>query len=401
MSTPPCRIKSSTSRPTSLSAQRRHDRRAQAEAAPQPPRDVVLAAALPDPERAGVADPTLARIEAQHHLAERDDVVARTRLGGRGASVTRRSLGAAIRDRLRGAAAVDLVEVAALRRAPAATIQLPPTASHARHGKVGRQRLALLIPPVGTKRTSRERACERPEHRGTHPAARPGRASQRRARARARLSPRSPSRRRAAPARRARRSGAPRVCSKPGETTKRAPACEGALRPAPRERRFRRPTSSRLGGHRGSPRPPPGVRKVTSAHGQPARRERLAPAGRASSSVVDHDDRHDSPHEQRSSVGVAHRREPPAIDGDDRAADVVRRGRGEEDGRAREIVGLAPASGRDPLENLAAPRRIRPQRRGVVGRDVARRDRVDVHTMGRPLVRERTHEADDPDFEAA
>ena len=56
--------------------ERGHDRGAQPEAAAQAAGDVVLAAALPHPERARGADAPLARIEAQHDLAERDEVVA-------------------------------------------------------------------------------------------------------------------------------------------------------------------------------------------------------------------------------------------------------------------------------------------------------------------------------------
>ena len=56
--------------------ERGHDRGAQAEAAPEPAGDVVLAAALPRLEPAGGADPPLARVEAEHDLAERDEVVA-------------------------------------------------------------------------------------------------------------------------------------------------------------------------------------------------------------------------------------------------------------------------------------------------------------------------------------
>ena len=67
--------------------ERGDDGGAQAEAAAQPAGDVVLAAALPDLERAGGADPALARVEAQHHLAERDQVVAAL-LGGRTTGVT-------------------------------------------------------------------------------------------------------------------------------------------------------------------------------------------------------------------------------------------------------------------------------------------------------------------------
>ena len=54
--------------------ERGHDRGPQAEAAAQPAGDVVLAAALPGPEGAGGADAPLARVEPQHHLAERDEV---------------------------------------------------------------------------------------------------------------------------------------------------------------------------------------------------------------------------------------------------------------------------------------------------------------------------------------
>ena len=56
--------------------QRGDDRGAQAEAAAQAAGDVVLAAALPDVERARGADAALAGVEAQHHLAERDEVEA-------------------------------------------------------------------------------------------------------------------------------------------------------------------------------------------------------------------------------------------------------------------------------------------------------------------------------------
>src|SRR5204863_6707555 len=49
-------------------------RRPLAEAAPQPAGHVVLAAALPDPELTGGANPALTRIEAQHDLAQRKNV---------------------------------------------------------------------------------------------------------------------------------------------------------------------------------------------------------------------------------------------------------------------------------------------------------------------------------------
>ena len=56
--------------------ERGDDGGAQAEAAAQAAGDVVLAAALPDLEGAGGADAALARVEAQHHLAEGHRVVA-------------------------------------------------------------------------------------------------------------------------------------------------------------------------------------------------------------------------------------------------------------------------------------------------------------------------------------
>jgi len=54
---------------------RRYDAGSQAEATPQPARDVVLAATLPDAEVACAGDALLAGIEAQHDLAERNEVV--------------------------------------------------------------------------------------------------------------------------------------------------------------------------------------------------------------------------------------------------------------------------------------------------------------------------------------
>src|SRR6185436_18776062 len=54
----------------------RDDRRLEPEAAPQTARDVVLAAALPGLERARRRDPPVARVEAEHDLAERDEVEA-------------------------------------------------------------------------------------------------------------------------------------------------------------------------------------------------------------------------------------------------------------------------------------------------------------------------------------
>src|SRR5262249_40381582 len=55
--------------------QRGNDRRAHPEAAPQPARDVVFAAALPHMKRTGGCDAALAGIQAEHHLAETYEIV--------------------------------------------------------------------------------------------------------------------------------------------------------------------------------------------------------------------------------------------------------------------------------------------------------------------------------------
>jgi hypothetical protein len=56
----------------------------------------------------------------------------------------------------------------------------------------------------------------------------------------------------------------------------------------------------------------------------------------------------------------------------------------------------APPSGGDALEDLPVARFVGLQRRGVVGGDVARRDRVDVDAFGRPLVGEQPCQPCDP-----
>src|SRR5215213_2600911 len=83
---------------------------------------------------------------------------------------------------------------------------------------------------------------------------------------------------------------------------------------------------------------------------------------------------------------------PAAVHDEDVAVDVVARRRGEEDGRAREVLRLAPAGGRDAFEYLSVARLVPLQRRRVVGAHVAGRDGVDVDAPGRPLVGERLRE---------
>ena len=97
--------------PADLVVGERGDHRgAQAEAAPQAAGDVVLAAALPGPERAGGADPALARVEPQHDLAERDQVVAAVSPAGHGVSTVIAAAGRG--DGLGGRASGDLGPVA-------------------------------------------------------------------------------------------------------------------------------------------------------------------------------------------------------------------------------------------------------------------------------------------------
>ena len=75
VATPPCRMKSSSSRPTSLSTNAVQTAVLQAEAFAQAAGDVVFAAAFPDLEFAGGADAALAGVEPQHDFAERNLVV--------------------------------------------------------------------------------------------------------------------------------------------------------------------------------------------------------------------------------------------------------------------------------------------------------------------------------------
>ena len=64
--------------------------------------------------------------------------------------------------------------------------------------------------------------------------------------------------------------------------------------------------------------------------------------------------------------------------------DVVRGGRGEEDGGAGDVGGLAPAAGGDAVEDRLVAVGVGAQGLGVVGLDVARRDGVDVDAASPP-----------------
>ena len=105
--------------------ERRDDRSLEAEAPVQAARDVVLAAALPRRELPGRRDAHVARIEPEHHLAERDEVVPALGAGAqregahRDSSTSRR----ASRARTRIASNSPAAIIAGL------TIQLPPQAS--------------------------------------------------------------------------------------------------------------------------------------------------------------------------------------------------------------------------------------------------------------------------------
>ena len=106
--------------------ERGHDAGALAEAAAEPARDVVLAAALPRLEPASGADAPLAGIEAEHDLTEGDQVIAA--LGGR----PDRQSGHRATPAARVNASRDSRVIAAKSRAAmrsGATIQLPPTAA--------------------------------------------------------------------------------------------------------------------------------------------------------------------------------------------------------------------------------------------------------------------------------
>ena len=67
-------MKSSISRPISLSAKARDQRRPQPEAASQAPGDVVLAATFPSREMSRRADASFAGIEAEHDFTQGHEI---------------------------------------------------------------------------------------------------------------------------------------------------------------------------------------------------------------------------------------------------------------------------------------------------------------------------------------
>ena len=124
--------------------ERGHDRRAQAEAALERAGDVVLAAALADVEAPGRRDAAVAGVEAQHDLAQRDEVPAA--LVSR-AQDHRREL-----HRL-ACEPFDLVEAPLGKQAPARRASFRRT--RARTGRRGRSGARTApTPPVGMNRAS-------------------------------------------------------------------------------------------------------------------------------------------------------------------------------------------------------------------------------------------------------
>ena len=224
-STPPCRMRSSTRRPTSLSHERGDDRGPQPEAPAQPAGDVVLAAALPDPERARGADAPLAGVEAQHDLAQRHQRRSGTpRRAGTPASPCRPPRARAATTASAAAAQRgDLVE-APLAHQRRRRHQLPPTASTAGRGQVG-----------GQVRRRRSRRSGRSAAAGTGRRARRSSAAPPSGSAGKNLTTSSPRSRAAITSvggrhtgehrdAKLRGSGERRRCRSPGETMNRAPA---------------------------------------------------------------------------------------------------------------------------------------------------------------------------------
>ena len=123
------------------------------EASSERPADIVLAAALRHPEGSSGPDAPLARIEAQHDLAQGHHVVDALPAG------TERQIGH--RNRLAWSTAADAASVTAAQRLAASTerstIHEPPTA---RTDSISRYsaRLCGDTPPVGTNRTSGQTA---------------------------------------------------------------------------------------------------------------------------------------------------------------------------------------------------------------------------------------------------
>ncbi|MCY1169227.1 hypothetical protein D9M73_92470 [compost metagenome] len=67
---------------------------------------------------------------------------------------------------------------------------------------------------------------------------------------------------------------------------------------------------------------------------------------------------------------------------------IVRRTAAQKHRRAAQIGGIAPFARRNALEDRAVARLVSLQSRGIVGRDIARRNRIDVDALARPFIGE-------------
>ena len=198
VSTPPWRTRSSTSRPDVVVDERRHDGGAQPEAAAQAARDVVL----PPPsqtrnERAVRIRPSPGSRRSMTSPSETRSKRHSPRGGGRGRS---RRAPAALAT-ASAARRCDRVEVA--RRDELGRNHPAPTdGDDAGQAQDRRPHSSRLTPPVGTKRTSGKRRCERLQQVAT-PTRLRGKELEESSPARSPRSRRSPSRHRESPARRA------------------------------------------------------------------------------------------------------------------------------------------------------------------------------------------------------
>ncbi len=121
----------------------------------------------------------------------------------------------------------------------------------------------------------------------------------------------------------------------------------------------------------------PGVGAQRDLGAADAAAEQRFGEGHGPSGVVEHDDG------DEALAGEDHRPSHPPSTGRIDARDVVRRRRGEEDRRAGDVLGVAPAAGGDAVEDRLRAVGVGTQRLGVVGRDVARGDAVDRHAPRR------------------
>ena len=109
-------------------SERGDDRRAHAETAAQPARHVVFAAALPDAKLTRGSQPALARVQSQHHLTERHQVIAAFLRGPDGEAAHARASATSV---TASSLSDEIAAKSLLRISSGATIQLPPIAATA------------------------------------------------------------------------------------------------------------------------------------------------------------------------------------------------------------------------------------------------------------------------------